>query len=176
VVRLLNERSAISKKLESIVDQCNRLAELNAAFASNNEKAYSAEIGRVLETLNGLLSVYRWQPVVSVSSAESFALQVRFGFQARTRDEHTENRAVDWLIRHIPEIHNIRRCQRDQCQKWYWVTKDPHKYCSDNCRKSSHARDPNLKKARAAYMRQYRADEKQRELKAKKLVSRGKAE
>lgn len=173
VVRILRERNSVSVNVGAIVELCRAIHQMNRDIVSSRPKDHSSQMSKLRSAssdLNQHLAKYLWSPQVSAYPGETPDVKVRFGFRAATHDEQKENKAVEWLIRHIEEVDRIRRCQREPCSKWFWAATDPQKFCSDSCRKISHSQSSSAKKNRAEYMRKYRKDEKERAESAIKLA------
>jgi hypothetical protein len=63
---------------------------------------------------------------------------------------------------------NLKRCEKSDCQKWFFARFGHQRYCSDECRIAVLQHDPARKKQRAEQMRKLRHDEKIRRKKGGK--------
>jgi hypothetical protein len=174
VVRLLNMKaSRVAERLALIVEGCHQVEQLSESIrlsSPSENRAQRAEYARVLRDLNACLSGYKWHPTLAPYTEQRFYFLVRYGFRTANHEEKTENQAVEWLMRHIAEVHRIRRCNRQQCRKWFFAVTDHQKFCGENCRKREAQQGPEFKRKRADYMKKYRSDEAERDGKAKRLA------
>jgi hypothetical protein len=69
-------------------------------------------------------------------------------------------------------ISRVRKCQRDECGRWFWAKFEHQKFDSKRCQEQSYHDAPAWKKRRAAYMRQLRADHKRKDSKHGHLQTR----
>lgn len=81
------------------------------------------------------------------------------GWDVRTE----EQKMLLLLVRlcEVGQLHKIRRCR--QCRRWFFARKADQLQCSQRCRVSYNQSSPKFKAGRAAYMRQRRQDERDRE-------------
>jgi hypothetical protein len=186
VIRLLNEReSSLGVRLASLVELAKDTellgqavlaasAESQRGSAKSEVKRYRARMEEAANKLNDHLAAYKWHPVLTPYLEGRFYFHLKFSSASKISTEQIENRAVDWLIRHIHQLDRIRRCSRPGCLNWFWAQTRPQKHCGERCRKKKFSTGVAFKRSRAEYMRTYRRKEKERQLNAKKLV-RGKS-
>jgi hypothetical protein len=67
-------------------------------------------------------------------------------------------------------LDRVRECPT--CRKWLYAQRSHKKYCDSVCQLKYFASMPRQKEKRAEYMRQYRADQKQRSERAQRLAAR----
>ncbi len=174
VVRLLNmETNSFTKRLVEIVEACRRAKQLNTALKSSSaaeSKAQRGELRKVMTDLNTRLSNYKWHPTLTAYTGTDFHLHLRYGFSASSHSAEEENRAVQWLMRHIEDIDRVRQCHRPQCCKWIFAKPERKKYCGANCRKRDAENGEDFKEKRRLYMQKYRKEEAERDARAKRLA------
>ncbi len=69
-------------------------------------------------------------------------------------------------------LHRLRRCQRNECRRWFYAGTEWQKYCSRNCRQREAAQSEVFKENRKLYMHHYRQNEKRQELRAREQAKR----
>ncbi len=165
--------SASVRRVLEIVDlaqQAQRIAE-EARQAATDEQYFSHKVraATVLRKLNAVLFRYNCTAEILFYGA---SLHRQYLFVAgRGKDRH-EVIAVAFLIENLALVHRVRRCL--ECQRWFFGITEHQKYCGDNCRKRHAARGEEFLETRRAYMRDYRQKQKAVDMRAKKLVERGK--
>jgi hypothetical protein len=79
-------------------------------------------------------------------------------------DVKTELQKMLLLLVRMDELGQLRRIRRCRhCRRWFFARKEDHWQCSVNCRIAFHHASPEFKRKRAAYMRQRRNEERERE-------------
>jgi hypothetical protein len=81
-------------------------------------------------------------------------------------EEHPQDyMAIRFLVHLVRtgKLEKLRRCQK--CQIWYLAHSKNQEYCTTSCRKKHNSQDTSFKAQRKAYMKVYRAKDKQRRLK-----------
>jgi hypothetical protein len=66
------------------------------------------------------------------------------------------------------KLSRLRRCL--ECGQWFYAIRGHQQFCGESCRRRHTAQDPEFKAKRADYMKQYRMDEVEREVRAKRLA------
>lgn len=101
------------------------------------------------------------------------------GIQTVRRWPRDEERMLGHGVERILEaLHNrsldrIRVCGESNCKRWFFAITEHQRYCGTTCRIRDVAKSPSFKEKRARYMReQYRPQTKEREQRAKQLVTR----
>jgi hypothetical protein len=69
-------------------------------------------------------------------------------------------------------INRLRKCR--ECGKWFYAKTDHNTSCSDNCRNKYASHADEFKRKRAAYQREYRARQREREKRSWKLLEQDK--
>jgi hypothetical protein len=201
LISLLNMKSnGVTKRVTRIIELCRaatQLTEQISHFSINgtaHNVALKEERHQILVDLNTYLSKYKWTPVVRNSVSVDSYFQITFeagpnpvveerlcgalapiDFNTSEGAAFVENRAVQWIVRNIGKVHRVRRCRRLQCGKWFFAVTDHQKYCDDPCRKRDAEQGEDFKEKRRLYMRKYRGEEAEREMRAKRLAKgRGK--
>ena len=153
----------------ALAQQASRIAE-EARQASTDEQYFSCKFREspIVSKLNAALFRYDCKAKILFYDA---SLHRQYLFSGRVRDQ-SEARAVAFLIENLTLVHRVRRCV--ECQRWLFAVTEHQKYCGDNCRKRHAARGADFLAQRRLYMRNYRQGQKAAEMRARKLVKRGK--
>lgn len=195
VITLLNLKpNGVTKRITGIVEACAeaiRLTERISHFSvqgTESSRALKDQRHHVLVDLNARLARYKWNPVVrncpSANSyfhiafeagpnpilAEEQPYDKRHDFNTPEGAAFFEHKAAQWIVQNIAAIHRVRCCRRPSCGKWFFGKTDHQKYCGDTCRKRDASHGESFKKKRAAYMKEYRKVQAERDEKAKQLA------
>jgi hypothetical protein len=173
LVDWLNQAKPASvRRVLEIIDlaqHAHRIAE-EAGTAASDAQYFSCKcrVGTVLSKLNDALFRYNCKASIRFYGASLH----RHYLPVAKRGERPEIVAVAFLIEHLALVHRVRRCL--ECQRWFFGITEHQKYCGDNCRKRHAARGAEFLEQRRLYMRGYRQKQKATDMRAKKLVERGK--
>jgi len=112
---------------------------------------------------NELLSACHWSPRVSPPPNPPYS----FTWKAPTHQLDWENKFVHWLLnlRASGELSLIRCCRN--CRQWFFAVTNYQTFCKHSCRQKFHSKDDSFKAKRRRYMRGYRRQQKERDLRAK---------
>ena len=129
---------------------------------------------RILERVNAQLKFLRTrEAVILLADARGMRLKRWHPIEPKQLYETVLLRTVLELLE-SGSLHLLRRCQRNECRRWFYAGTDWQKFCSRNCRQREAAQSESFKEKRARYMREsYRPDEKRRELHARELAKKG---
>lgn len=152
-----------SKRVEAILELLCRLQ----GDLDSSEKA------KVLTRLGAALKRYTWLRRVTCTKQGIRVIHTVAGREALTRDEIWESESVGRLLDAVPDLGGrprIRRCA--QCAEWFFAVKrDDQLYCSGVCRQRHYDNSPEMRAAKATYMREkYRPVAAEREEDAKKAA------
>jgi hypothetical protein len=178
IIRLLNQKSnCVTERIRWIVEACQRVIQLDQAMKFPTDlcpdrKALDAEIGAIMKELYARVSKFRCVPLVLYCGEPDQCFDVQYRFVA-TKEAASEAGAVAWLMDHIDTVHRIRRCNLQECRRWFFAVTDHQKYCGDTCRKRDAEQGESFKEKRRLYMKGYRRKEKEKDEQAKQSV-RGK--
>jgi hypothetical protein len=144
------------------------------SFEPAEMQAINNRLIRVLEEINAIAKRIKWHPFVRHIGYEmSPALRVVDYWKIRDRERAWETHSIWWLCgENGMWIDYFRRCP--QCGLWFFAVANHQIYCSGRCRQNKASTSEEFKQKRKLYMRVYRRDEKERQLRAKTLVRRSK--
>jgi hypothetical protein len=127
----------------------------------------SASGKRILERINALLKCLRTREAVMLA-ADARGLRLTRWHPIEPKDLY-EGVFLGFVLELLESgnLHRLRRCQRNECQRWFYAGTDWQKYCSRNCRQRAAAQGETFKEKRKNYMRKRRQKEKEDELRAR---------
>ena len=170
-----------TQQVEALIAGSQRAAELMDQIERSSvpeaKQGAEREVNKLLMILNGFLSDYKWQPVILGSRQRGSHFVVRLTIRSKPGDTALalEHYAVQWILDHLFVVPRIRRCRLSSCQKWFCAKTDHQKYCGGNCRQQDASQGESFKRKRRVYMKQYRSDQKEREMREKRAFKgRGK--
>jgi hypothetical protein len=144
------------------------------ALQQRGDAEYSQFV-ECMREINLLLKHYRWTPKI-VSGAGFYRLD-DFPIWDEGKSSNRENWAVRWLLSQayqgagrVPApILRFRQCE--ECHSWFYAKTDHAIFCSTDCRKKFHSKNPEKKKQRADYMRlRWRPQRREREERTKQIA------
>jgi hypothetical protein len=158
-------------KIAEMFQSAHRLSEeLRLLDNANAGRSLLRKLNRLVPELNALIFRYTGHPTVFVNRSDGAPLIAYYMCSATTDEEAQEKRAIQFLVENTEIIGRIRRCL--ECRLWFFAVTDHQKYCADKCRVRHASQSEEFRKKRARYMRErYRPEQKQRDLKAKKLAA-----
>jgi hypothetical protein len=142
------------------------------AFEPAEMQAINNRLIRVLEEINAITKRIKWHPFVrhmGYETSREGALQVVDYWEIRDQEREWETHSIWWLCsKNGMWIDYFRHCP--QCGLWFFAVANHQIYCSGRCRQNKASTSEEFKQKRKLYMRVYRRDEKERQLRAKTLV------
>lgn len=133
----------------------------------------SASGERIMERVNARLGFLRTREAV-VLAADARGLRLMRWHPLGSKDA-LERRLWYFVLELLESgsLHRLRRCQRNECRRWFYAGTAWQKFCSRNCRQLEAAQSELFKKKRKDYMSEYRNKEKQADLRAREQVKKG---
>lgn len=133
----------------------------------------SASGERILERINAQLKSLRTREAVMLA-ADARGLRLRRWHPIEPKQLY-ETVFLQTALSLVDSgnLHQLRRCQRNECRRWFYTRTDWQKYCSRNCRQQEAAQSELFKEKRKRYMVKYRENEKGRELREREQVKKG---
>ena len=127
---------------------------------------------RTWKLLNEALLPYSWVPLAQ-GGVGRFEITQRPVTTSPAQWAYWERMSVGTLLmlaRKPGELSLLRRCS--ECLQWFHAIKGHQQFCRVSCRRRHTAQDDVFKDKRKAYMREYRAVEKEEEERSKRQAAR----
>ena len=168
--------NAGTERVVALIEACHRISQLVDEIKTSGGPAawQNPEVNRASLALRIGLGRYKWHPCIDPSMGSGPHFKVAFAIVGVVFDKEraSEQNAVQWIVKHIDTVQTVRRCRVATCRRWYYAKTDHQKYCGDSCRQKDAAQGEDFKEKRRIYMRTvYRPKEKERNERAKRLVS-----
>lgn len=123
-------------------------------------KELSASGERILQRVNAQLNFLRTREAVMLA-ADARGLRLIRWHPLQRLGEIAWYSVLELL--ESGSLHRLRRCQRNECRRWFHAGTDWQKYCSRNCRQREAAQSEVFKERRKAYMKTRRDRERELE-------------
>ena len=153
--------------------QLARWAWPNLQLKNPAARELSASGERIMERVNARLKFLRTREAVMLA-ADGRGLRLMRWHPSGSKGA-LERRLWYFVLELLEsgDLHLLRRCQRNECRRWFYAGTDWQKFCSRNCRQREAAQSELFKERRKDYMAKYREDEKRRELRAREQAKKG---
>lgn len=144
--------------------QLARWAWPNLQLKNPAARELSASGERIMERVNARLKFLRTrEAIMLVADARGLRL---IRWHPLLGSEDALERRLWYFVLELLEsgsLHRLRRCQRNECRRWFYAGTEWQKYCSRNCRQREAAQSEVFKEKRKEYMQKRREQEKELE-------------